>query len=46
MGLTLKKIRSINIIIKGKEILYLQGVRKWNVFFENATVAKLFNILT
>ena len=26
--------------------LHLQGVRKWNVFFENATVAKLLNILT
>ena len=24
----------------------IQGVRKWNVFFENATVAKLLNILT
>ena len=24
----------------------VQGVRKWNVFFENATVAKLLNILT
>ena len=26
--------------------MYLQGVRKWNVPFENATVAKLLNILT
>ena len=26
--------------------ILIQGVRKWNVPFENATVAKLLNILT
>ena len=27
-------------------LMFIQGVRKWNVFFEKVAVAKLSNILT
>ena len=41
-----QKILGNMIFISIFEAFHLQGVRKWNVFFKNATVAKLLNILT
>ena len=42
----IKTVYSIIPVDKVRAQWIVQGVRKWNVPFENATVAKLLNILT